>query len=489
MSYKRKAVVGFGWQIGGLLSQQLVQLLIRIVFARILLKEEFGQVAVAMAIMDYATLLRVAGVTQAFISHRGSDEEERHTVFWGFVGSGLLFTLLIFIAAPTASDLLNSPALAQILRVLAVIQFLDSLRLLPFALASRQLRFPQIAVAEGIPGFVGLAVALGALPFLARGDAIWALVLMYVARSASQAVLFYVIQPYKPAFRFDYSFYKGIARRGWSILASNIPSSILDPLPLLFVAARSGKGAAVAAGIFSLALVATAPVDKIGRAAHSTLFPILAKLAGEPEKLRSTVKRSFKSLTAVCAGLLGWLFAAAPELIPLVFGNKWEPAVAVTRVLTIAVLLRILTFTATNVFIAIGNTKPASITWFTTLAVALVALSLPVYGTDGALAAAWLVCGYSLVGFAASLMFIPAEAGSAAGVLESLVPGVAAAIAGIAAAFAAKFVMPAPNQVALLVVGSAAYGIVFAALAGKLLGGTWTSFFTYRGLRDVVKMN
>jgi PST family polysaccharide transporter len=70
------------------------------------------------------------------------------------------------------------------------------------------------------------------------------------------------------------------------------------------------------------------------------LFPVMSRLQGEPERLRSTYLTGSAILGLVSAPLGALLVVLAPEFVGVILGPRWVPAVVPFQILTAGVMLR-----------------------------------------------------------------------------------------------------------------------------------------------------
>jgi PST family polysaccharide transporter len=70
------------------------------------------------------------------------------------------------------------------------------------------------------------------------------------------------------------------------------------------------------------------------------LFPIMSRLQGEPERLRSTYLTGAAVLGLVSAPLGALLVVLAPEFVGVILGPRWAAAIAPFQILTAGVMLR-----------------------------------------------------------------------------------------------------------------------------------------------------
>jgi O-antigen/teichoic acid export membrane protein len=484
---KRTAIKGFGWQTSGVFVQNGVQFLISLVFARLLLREEYGVAMVAFTIAELASLLRVAGLAQACIASPRSDDEVRDTAFWLALGSGLLYAAVLFFGADLFASVLGASGLAPLLRALSVVQIVDSFRVVPFSLLMRDLRYRDNAICEAVPFVVGCLLAFALAAIVPPQQRIWALMAMPLTRIVVQSLLFNWFQPGMPRRWLDKEVARELSISGYTILGSNLPSSLLELIPTLAVQQRAGE---VAAGAFRIGNNLMVPAARIGHTANYTLFPILAKFRDDLERLQRSILRSMRTIGALAMGILGWAWVAAPDLVPLLFGKAWLNAVPAAQWLAVASALRLYTYIGTNALLATGRERPSLVVWTGSLAVGVVALyTIPMTGADptaGAIALTMATGAGFLLSVGAlsrALKLHPVD------VSVALAPALLSGSTGIAVGYGFGALVGADLQWLHLLAVSVGFAVGFLPVCGVLLGGRPHSLLTPSGIKQLIQRN
>jgi O-antigen/teichoic acid export membrane protein len=485
-SLRRTAVKGFLWQVFGLVGQRGAAFIASIVLARLLVPEDFGVVAIALAVITFAEMLRVGGLVPAFIAHQETDRAARHTVFWLGLAAGAGFFAVMFFGAPFAAQWFAAPKLDPILKALSFTQLVDSFRTVPFAVMVRDYRFKEKSIAESIPMLLAVPAGIMAAWLLPIEHRAWSLVVMYLVRYALSTALVLWYEPYWPKQVFNWKLARQLSGEGRRILLTSIPASALDPLSRLGLGARIDIGCV---GVFNLANAVTTPPTFLAYAANWTLFPIISNNIDNPERVERYLVRSLKSVGLLSLGVLAWLALVSPDLLPIVFGEQWLAVVLPTQWLCLATAFRNYTLLATNALMAYKKYTPANIVWWVGLASLIGLFAFWPMPSDSSVVASQLfafamgVTWLLTVAFTASSFRLPMEH-VAATVLVPVVPSVLGAVAAWTARSAVGASLEPWGRVVLETVTFCA---VYMPVAGKMLGGHWLSLFTVGGIRGVIR--
>ena len=98
-----------------------MQLIGMVVLARLLPPSEYGLMAMATVVINFAYLLRDMGTAAAVVQKENLTEDTTNTVFWLNVGLGLTLGIALVALSPLIADGFRSPRLIPVLWVLALV--------------------------------------------------------------------------------------------------------------------------------------------------------------------------------------------------------------------------------------------------------------------------------------------------------------------------------------------------------------------------------
>lgn len=127
MVLKDKVLRGLFWKISERLGVQGVQFFIQVLLARLLLPEDFGNVAIINVFILIANVLIQYGFSMALIQKKNADKVDySSTLFINLLISTIMYAVLYF-AAPILGEFYQDALLPSLLRVQAIILFLEPL--------------------------------------------------------------------------------------------------------------------------------------------------------------------------------------------------------------------------------------------------------------------------------------------------------------------------------------------------------------------------
>ncbi|MGO0763980.1 MOP flippase family protein, partial [Citrobacter freundii] len=233
--------------------------------------------------------------------------------------------------------MLNNPELAPLIKTLSlafvVIPHGQQFR----ALMQKELAFNKIGMIETssvLAGFTFTVVSAHFWPFALMA------ILGYLVNSTLRTLLFgyFGRRIYRPGLHFSLASVSSNLRFGAWLTADSIINYINTNLSTLVLARTLGAGVA---GGFNLAWnVAVVPPIKLNPIITRVLFPAFAKIQDDSEKLRVNFYKLLSVVGIINFPALLGLMVVSDNVVPLVFGEKWNGIIPVLQLLCIVGLLR-----------------------------------------------------------------------------------------------------------------------------------------------------
>lgn len=395
--------VGMSW------ANQLLQIISKVVLARLLFPNDFGVFALAAGLVGFVGTFGSMGLNYAIIQKADAATQEDYDVGMTLrllIAVGLMF-LAIGLAAPWAA-LFGQPLVAPTTYVLALLYIITPWSFVPATRLTAELRF-KLQVLPNLAGqiaFAGIAVGLALV-----GWGVWALVLGTLLGQAVTVVGYMMAAPW----RFRLSLRRPVARAllGYSsyLLAVAILAFLMANIDDFAVGYYWGTAQlgfyAVACGLGYI------PMTLISGPAGSALFPSFSKLQHDPEALRHGYLESFGYAVAIIAPASIGLAVLAPELVAIVLGPTWIPSTLALVILAFYGLARAMMDFSGSLFSAVGRPKTVALmNLLVVLLSGILILPLTRYGQIAGAALAMtapvaLVFGVSIVWTAKALQISP----------------------------------------------------------------------------------
>lgn len=376
---KTKATVGVGWSSAAQIINQVTQVIITIILARLLSPRDFGLVGMAMIFLNIVLPTNELGLGSAIVQSRDIKNIQLSTIFWISFFIGLISWLATFALAPVIAGFFDSMALRPVITMISFIFLMQSFGLVHNALLSRKLDFKAIAFANilGSAAYGLVSVTLALLAFQ-----LWSLVLGTMARSLVYIIVVWRYCAWRPSFKFDLRSIRGLLSYGLSLWGSNLVTQISQNVDYLIVGKLLG---ASALGYYTIAFkLADLPRTKITSMISAVAFPAFSAIQDDNEKMKRGYLTISRYASMAVFPILIALLITADKVIPLVYGAKWTPSVLPFQILAVSGLVVCVSNASTTVFLAKGFTSLMfKLSVFYTVLLAIFALSGSSYGITG----------------------------------------------------------------------------------------------------------
>lgn len=372
-----RVISGASFQFLGIGLRTAITLGSTAVLARLLAPADFGYVAMATVVTEFAALFANFGFNNLLIQRRRINRLQIDTVFWASAALGAALAGIVFVASFFAGWLFADPRVGELLRVLCLTFFLSGLPTVPGVVLARLMHFRTQFRIQMATVVLRTLVAIG---LACSGFGMWSLVAGGVAGALFQVVFAFVAVPYLPRLRFQSSFLTSTWRTSSSYFGSGLLYYANMNLDLLLIGRQLG---ATQLGYYQNARSLTDEIRaRIAMPLQQVLFPAFAAMQDERERMQHMVLRSGRMLAAVVIPLGVGLSAMAQELVPVLYGPKWLAMVPVMSMFGLSAALRAATAIATPLFNANNRIS--------------LALKYNVVGTAMMMIGIWLALPYGL---------------------------------------------------------------------------------------------
>jgi O-antigen/teichoic acid export membrane protein len=403
--------------------------------------------------------LRRVGIDEAFVQQEAEDQEDEFRRAFGVeLGVGLAGSALIAALAPLVALVYGDDELLALTLAVAYLPLAFSLQA-PQWVFFRRMDFLRVRLLQfAIP----LVTFLVTVPLAIATDSVWALVIGPFCGNLVAVVAGVAISPYPLRPIFDRVAARRYLRFSWPIFVTALAVLIVQQGQIL---AFDIEGGLAAAGFITLAFTLTRYADRADQIVATTIYPAICAVVDRPD----TQRRIFVSasrLTLIWAlPFCGALIVFAPDLVHLVLGDEWEPAVLLIQGLAGAAALQQVGYVWFSFYRARADTAPQAVE-SAAMVVAFLGLAIPglfLWGFEGFIAGRVAV---SLAMLAVREHYVRAlfpEIGLARIALRGAVP----AAVGVAAVLAVRGTLGGGER-------EAAEAIAQLALFATVTGGlTW----------------
>lgn len=332
--FRSKTLKSLLWKLLERGGNQLIQLLVQIVMARLLSPEAFGSLAVMLVFVNLGNVLVQSGLNTALVQSPRVDDEDFSTVFWMSLAVSLVLYLVVFLCAPVVANYYSAPGLVWPLRALCLVLVVNAYNSVQVAWVQRALEFKKVFKAT--MASVLVSGALG-ITFALAGAGLWALVAQQLSYQVVNCLALGLQVPWKPGIDFSPGRARELFGFGWKLLASGLLDQGYQSLSDLIIGKRFSTS--------DLGLVSQGKryPQALGSMLDGAIQPVMlsavSRLQEDISQVKRLVRRALKTSTYLICPAMALFTVVAEPLVALLLGEQWMACVPFMRMYCIVYML------------------------------------------------------------------------------------------------------------------------------------------------------
>ena len=299
-----------------------------VILARILAPDDFGIIAIAMAVVSLIVAVTEASLQQALVQCREPTRDHVDTVWTMSCIRAVLILTVIALAAWPLSLAYGDERLIGVFLVAGIagafMEFYNPL----LTMATRDMRFGPFAAFQ--IGQKAVALGLAIVLALALGN-FWGIILGNAVGAVLASLASYLIIPYRPTFTLS-RMREIWGFSGWMSL-NQLCETInwrFDQLAIGFAVTKTELGYYWVAD--SIAVI---PSRELSFPIRNALFPGFSQIAEQPEKLRQAFLEAQSGVALATAPAAIGLALLADPVTSLLLGSRWAEIIPLLQLLAI----------------------------------------------------------------------------------------------------------------------------------------------------------
>lgn len=348
----RTAVKSLLWAGLGFALTRVTVFVTTLILAKLLVPEDFGVVAAALAVMSYLEIILDLGIGAAVIYEQedGVTGRLNNAFTMGVLGCVGL-TILGWVAAPWLAAFFHTPGQESIYRALFLFLLLRGLSQVHDAILRRDLRYRRRAAVEISRG---IARAVVSIPLALTGFGAWSIVGGILASEVTGSALNWILVPFRPRLRLDRNVATTMLRFGLAVTALRVVSEIGMNSDYLVVGNRLGP---IELGYYNLAY--RIPEMILGAAYwvfSSVAFPVFSRAHHRHASDLGQTMLKVLRLSCLFGFTVGTVLALiSRDMVTSILGPQWLPVVAPLTILSLAMALDAIGYASGDIFPAVGR--------------------------------------------------------------------------------------------------------------------------------------
>jgi PST family polysaccharide transporter len=347
----RSATRGASLMIATQFAKLFVQMVGIVVMARLLSPEDYGLLAMVIAIVGVGELIRDFGLSPAAIQARTLSDQQQSNLMWINSLIGVSLSVAAFFSSHAIADFYSNDRLVGICQAVAVTFLLNGISTQFRARMNRGLQFGRLAIVDLTSLVLGLSA--GVVSALV-GLGYWALVIQLISSAFLSMMGSMLAANWLPGVPRTGAGMSPLLRYGGNLMATQMVGYASKNIDSVLVGYRFG---ASSLGIYDRAFqLLMLPLNQIQAPSTNVALPVLARLQDNPNEFDRYLLRGQLLLLQVIISAFTVLWINAYWLVDVVFGGEWVDVVPILRALVIGGAFQAASYATYWVFLAKGLT-------------------------------------------------------------------------------------------------------------------------------------
>lgn len=351
MSLKKEFSVGILFSAFSKYSGIIISLGVTSILSRLLSPEQFGVVGVATVLIAFFNILGDIGIGPAIIQRNNLTQEDLKNIHSFTTLLGIILGGIFYFLSPVVARVYNDVQLIPICRLLCISIITTCWGIVPINLQYKAKRFKRIAI---ITVLIQLTVGIVACIMAYTGAGVYALVFQSILSSLFISLIYNLQSRLPLTLAIKRESLEKIYSFSLFQFLFNILVYFSRNLDKLLIGKMIGMSQL---GYYDKSYrLMMLPLQNITFVITPVILPIFSaldniKLIGEK------YLKLLKPLSYISFPLSVLMFECSEELIFIIFGNQWGPAVAPLKILSLTIGFQIILSTTGGIFQAAGATK------------------------------------------------------------------------------------------------------------------------------------
>ena len=341
-----------GWLSGAELVNRVVRLATTVVLARFLTKYDYGLAAIVLATYEFTRVFAHMGIAAKLIQAEENEDFEdlcnaAYWLTWTLYGGIFLIQCLVsFLVAWFYGE----RALVPLICISALQFLIIPISVVQYALIHRENRLSITAISalvttssSNILSLIGAALGFG----------VWAIVIAQVLATPAHVFIHYFNHSWRPTAKFSTHRWGEIFHFGKNLLGVELLNVLRNNLDYLLVGRFLGLEEL---GIYYFAFNAGLGISlSLTNSMRAAMLPHFCAVRSSLQALKKQYFKSLKVIGGTIIPLVLLQSSLAPFYVPIVFGEKWIPAIPVLILICLSAIPRPFSESASQLLIAIGK--------------------------------------------------------------------------------------------------------------------------------------
>ena len=305
----------------------IIELIVQIILARLILPDEYGLYGLASVFIMIANIVINHSLTNSIINRSDITSDDSTVIFLINLILGIFIYGLLFFNSMNIALFYNDARLSSVIRLFSLVILIYPFASVNTALLMKNLQFKEIFF---INIFSSLIMSIISVFFATKGYGIYSLIYAKIIQSLISTILIVSISRFKISLNFNFRRIIDLLEYSIFILFTNLINIIFNNLYSLII----GK----VYNFIDLGLYQKGQqfpqliVTSIDNSVAQVFYPVMSKKKDSIASIKDLLSKSIGLSYFILLPLLFYLFALAPKIVLVLFGEHWLGSVMFLRI-------------------------------------------------------------------------------------------------------------------------------------------------------------
>lgn len=320
-------------------------------FSRILEPNEYGIMAMASVISNFAIIFRDLGTGSAIIQKKEVNNNFLSSLFWMNMGVGVVIMALIMIISPFVAVFFHEDKLTFVLILLSISFPLASSGTIHQSYLERNNKFSQVCLVEMASAILSLVIGIATA---LTGVGVYSLVIMTIIQTLISSAGFWYVSNWMPSFVFTKKDIADVLNFSGNLTLFNLVNYFSRNSDNMIIGHYFSSAIL---GAYSLAYrIMLFPLQSLTSVASRSLYPIISKMRNDNKgDVTDLYLRTLSFISIFTLPLMAGLWALNDSFVNVVFGEKWVLVSSILFWLAPTGFIQSLVSTTGTIYMAYGK--------------------------------------------------------------------------------------------------------------------------------------
>ncbi|WP_157482760.1 lipopolysaccharide biosynthesis protein [Flavobacterium rakeshii] len=349
----KKIKTGVIWTGIDFLSKAGLQFVLQLFLAKLLFPSDFGIIGMAMVFSVIIQAFVDFGFASALVQMSEEEVSDKtfNTAFWtGFTLNLLVYLLLCIIIGPLVARFYNEPILVYVFPVLSLNIIFNSFNMIQLVKLTRDLQFSKLAAVNFTGNFIACIISI---IMAYNGFGLWSIAVNGALTSLVCLPLYLYFNRWLPSFSWENKEIRKIFSFGIYATGTQLTNNITSQIDYLLIGKLVDK---YNVGIYSFSFQITSIIrSSVVGVVSKVMYPIYAKIRDEKLALKNYYGQIVRFNTMIVSYIMILLFLYVEPILEFFYGDKWDEAIYVIKILSISSIVYVLAGSNTSLIRALGR--------------------------------------------------------------------------------------------------------------------------------------